>query len=197
MRRGWWVRSTAVARLASGQAPRGVHAIQWGSPDCAGSAPTTQVLLSGGVSITTDHQGRTPLHAAACGGHQRCVQQLVSSRRVAIDAPDGSGSTALHLAAVAGQGSVPCVRALLAAGASTSATDGSGATPRQAAAAAGNIATEQYLLAVESTARAFPGRPTRGELLADEDGELAGIYRPARQLERADAEGQVRPLGCG
>ena len=191
------MRSTAVARLASGQAPRGVHAIQWGSPDCAGSAPTTQVLLSGGVSITTDHQGRTPLHAAACGGHQRCVQQLVSSRRVAIDAPDGSGSTALHLAAVAGQGSVPCVRALLAAGASTSATDGSGATPRQAAAAAGNIATEQYLLAVESTARAFPGRPTRGELLADEDGELAGIYRPARQLERADAEGQVRPLGCG
>lgn len=112
------------------------------------------------------------------------MQQLINSRRVAVDAANSAGTTALQLAAAAPQGSVPCLRALVAAGASVAAVDGSGYTARQVATAAGNTAAALYLTAVEFTARAFPGRPTRSELLGTE-GELAAIYQLACEADRA------------
>lgn len=111
------------------------------------------------------------------------MRQLLNAR-VAVDPRDSASATPLALAAAAG--SVPCLRALLAYGASTGATDSAGQTARQLAAAAGHRAAELYLLAVESTAAAFPGRPTRVDLLAGEDQELDAIFRKA-----CTAQGEV------
>ena len=62
----------------------------------------------------------------------------------------------------------------------------------QVARAAGHAPAELYLLAVQSTTKAFPGRPTRAELLGGE-GELADAYRLACAAQRArGTEGQVR-----
>ena len=104
------------------------------------------------------------------------MRQLLNAR-VAVDPRDSASATPLALAAAAG--SVPCLRALLAYGASAGATDSTGQTARQLAAAAGHHAADLYLLAVESTAAAFPGRPSRVDLLAGEDGELDAIFRQA------------------
>lgn len=89
-------------------------------------------------------------------------------------------------------GSVPCVRALLAYGADAAATDSTGATARQLAALAGHRAAELYLLAVESTAAASPGHPTRAELLAGQDQRLDAIFRLA-----CAAKDEVRGMGGG
>lgn len=150
----------------------------------AGQEECLEVLLSSGCSRTTaDGAGRTAVHAAAAGAHQRCLWQLINAR-VPVNERDGTGATPLHLAAATG--SVPCLRALLSAGAAPLAVCSRRArNPRQVAAAGGHSAAVLYLTAVESTARAAPGRPTRAELLA-EQGELAAVYQLAFQAQRAD-----------
>lgn len=105
-----------------------------------------------------------------------------------MDPRDAANATPLHLAATVG--SVPCVRALIAYGASAAATDSTGATARQLAALGGHHAAELYLLAVESTAAASPGHPTRAELLAGEDQQLDAIFRLA-----CSAQDEVRRAG--
>lgn len=155
------------------------------------------MLLSGGCERTTvDAAGRTAVHAAAAGAHERCLWQLVNAR-VPVNERDAGGATPLHLAAAAG--SVPCLRALLVAGAAPLAVCSRQArTPRQAAAAGGHAAAALYLTAVESTARAAPGRPTRAELLGEE-GELAAVYRLACQAQRAEpgSEATLQACFCG
>lgn len=153
----------------------------------AGESECVEVLISGGVDRhCADDEGRTAVHAAAAAGRELPLRQLLNAR-AAADAVDASGSQPIHLAAAAGD--VPSLRALLSASASVFAVDGAGRTPRQIAAACpGHAAAELYLLAVESTARAFPGRPTRAELLAG-DGALAGVYRLACQAQAAAGKG--------
>ncbi|KAL4424384.1 hypothetical protein ABPG75_001685 [Micractinium tetrahymenae] len=155
----------------------------------AGQEECLEVLLSGGcIRTAANAAGRTAVHAAAAGAHERCLWQLINAR-VPVNARDGDGATPLHLAAAAG--SVPCLRALLSAGAAPLAVCSRRArTPRQVAAAGDHAAAVLYLTAVESTAQAAPGRPTRAELLA-EQGELAGIYKLACRAQKAAPGGEA------
>ncbi|KAL7917104.1 ankyrin repeat-containing domain protein [Trichoderma austrokoningii] len=66
-----------------------------------------QMLLTAGADFSVDHDGRTPLHAAALMGSAQIVQTLVTNhntekREELISMSDRGGETAIHLAAERG-----------------------------------------------------------------------------------------------
>ncbi|CAG9464988.1 unnamed protein product [Pedinophyceae sp. YPF-701] len=88
--------------------------------------------------------GYTPLHYAARGGHDACVQVLLSAG-ADVNARTGAGqATPLHRAAYMGHAGTLDI--LLAAGADPAAQDADGATPGHKAAAQGHSAVAVRLL---------------------------------------------------
>jgi ankyrin repeat protein len=93
-----------------------------------GDSKAVEALLkkdSGNKNIT-DKWGRTPLHAAAWGGHTSVVKILLE-KGGNIEAVDSSGRTSLRLAAEGGH--VAVVKELLAHKARTDVVDKYGWTP--------------------------------------------------------------------
>jgi hypothetical protein len=76
--------------------------------------------------ITTDDEGRTPLHYAAANGHNDIVKYLLEKGQD-ISQADNVGLTPLHHAAM--RGKVSTVELLLSKGANTEAKDANGNTP--------------------------------------------------------------------
>eukprot|EP00518_Triparma_eleuthera_P010245 CAMPEP_0182466780 /NCGR_PEP_ID=MMETSP1319-20130603/12612_1 /TAXON_ID=172717 /ORGANISM="Bolidomonas pacifica, Strain RCC208" /LENGTH=304 /DNA_ID=CAMNT_0024666813 /DNA_START=96 /DNA_END=1006 /DNA_ORIENTATION=- len=84
----------------------------------ASSAPVLEFLLPHfpAASFSAKNAvGLTPLHVAAERGFLAGVAACLSNSRSSVDAVDKNGATALHIAAFVGD--VPCVEALLDAGA--------------------------------------------------------------------------------
>ena len=84
----------------------------------ASSAPVLEFLLPHFPASSFSAKntvGLTPLHVAAERGFAAGVALCLSKAPASVDAVDKNGATALHIAAFVGE--VPCVDALLAAGA--------------------------------------------------------------------------------
>ncbi|XP_047501253.1 transient receptor potential cation channel subfamily A member 1-like [Penaeus chinensis] len=64
----------------------------------AGHTRVVQLLLSKGALLHRDHQGRTPLHLAAEGGHSRTITAILAIHGHTLNQRDKDGNTALHLA---------------------------------------------------------------------------------------------------
>lgn len=95
-----------------------------------GHADMVACLLSHGAKTTiTDTDGKTPLMEACSAGHLEAMHRLVQHMdRQGLEMTDWRGRTALHRAAEGRHEEV--VRALLLAGADSTARDKAGATPR-------------------------------------------------------------------
>ena len=76
--------------------------------------------------ITTDDEGRTPLHYASANGHDAIVKFLLEKGQD-VSQQDKVGLTPLHQAAM--RGKVSTVELLLSKGANTEAKDANGNTP--------------------------------------------------------------------
>lgn len=99
--------------------------------------PTSSSLASpSSWPCSTQQDGRTPLHWAATGNNLG-VTQLLLSNSADVEARDAMGSTALLLAAAAGQ--AENVTELLDAGALVDAANEKGQTALHYAASKGNV----------------------------------------------------------
>jgi ankyrin repeat protein len=87
--------------------------------------------------------GKTPLHVAAYGGHDRIVAFLIA-RGADVNAQTTNGSTPLHGAAYSGHAA--CAGMLLKAGANPMAANSSGYTPFHGAAAGGSAEVVRLFL---------------------------------------------------
>ena len=74
-----------------------------------------------------DHAGCTPLHWAAAGGHEDCVEVLLKQSKSLLDVQNKMGDCPLHQAAW--KGHPECVQMLLEAGAGTDIRNNDGKTP--------------------------------------------------------------------
>lgn len=107
----------------------------------AGPGGPTQ-LVSLLNSPAPDWSARTPLMAAAAGGHAK-VTAVIFGAGADMDQRDARGRTALHLACDRNHSDV--VRSLLKAGADVSVADGRGLTPLHMAAANGHLASAKLI----------------------------------------------------
>ncbi len=96
------------------------------------------VLLENGAHVNAvDQDGDTPLHDAACNGHEDAVDALLAKDGVNVNAADTDGNTPLHVAVRLGH--VGVVNALLAKnGVDVNAADSDGNTPLHYAACYGH-----------------------------------------------------------
>ena len=79
-----------------------------------GNEEILMILLNAGSNeLSVDFVGTSMLHAAASGGHTRCIDILV--KKVNIDLKDKRGDTALHWAA--SRGNMKIVEKLVTSGA--------------------------------------------------------------------------------
>jgi microsomal dipeptidase-like Zn-dependent dipeptidase/ankyrin repeat protein len=110
-----------------------------------GLADWTEPLIRKGAEIDAhaNFLGYSPLHAAARGGHNDCVEKLLANG-ARLDLRDAAGNTPLLLAAANGR--EEAVVRLLAKGASPHDRDGMGSTTLHLAALAGNEALVRALL---------------------------------------------------
>ncbi len=93
-----------------------------------GSLEAVEFMLDNGCDADSmDRDGAHPLHAAAYAGNKDVVELLVKKSSAGVNAQDGTGTTALHLATQ--QKKVYIVKALLDLGANPGLADQSGATP--------------------------------------------------------------------
>ena len=126
-----------------------------------GLAEWTEPLIRKGAEIDAhaNFLGYSPLHAAARGGHNGCVEKLLANG-ARLDLRDAVGNTPLLLAAANGR--EEAVGLLLAKGASPLDQDGMGSTALHLAALAGNEPLVKTLLekgaAVNDTNR-YGGSP--------------------------------------
>ena len=96
----------------------------WGT--AKGDIGTVKALIVAGADVNaSDHEGATPLMAAAFAGHAEVVRSLLH-KGANVNAVDKDGHTALMCAAVAGH--VKVVEVLLDAGADVNARDSKGRT---------------------------------------------------------------------
>ncbi|HSQ35662.1 MAG TPA: ankyrin repeat domain-containing protein [Candidatus Binatia bacterium] len=126
-----------------------------------GLAEWTEPLIRRGAEIDaqTNFLGYSPLHAAARGGHDGCIERLLAGG-ARLDLRDTAGNTPLLLAAANGR--AEAAGRLLAKGASPLDKDGKGSTALHLAALAGNEPLVRALLekgaAVDDTNR-YGGSP--------------------------------------
>lgn len=97
------------------------QAAEKGDQEGVAKAMAAQEQDDAECTARANRMGWTALHRAAMGGSAECVEMLLAVPPCArlIDAKDGSGCTALHIAC--GLGHAAAVRALLVAGASAKA----------------------------------------------------------------------------
>jgi uncharacterized protein len=105
--------------------------------------PLQKLLEADPKAVTvTDQGGRTPLHAAAAGGHVKTVALLLE-KKATPDARDRDGSAPLQLAAAGGH--LQVVELLLAAGANPSGKNREGLTAADLAERGGHRAVKRRL----------------------------------------------------
>eukprot|EP00033_Pygsuia_biforma_P001817 GCRY01002031.1.p1 GENE.GCRY01002031.1~~GCRY01002031.1.p1 ORF type:complete len:141 (-),score=23.82 GCRY01002031.1:125-547(-) len=93
-----------------------------------GDAESLQDYLTSSVNITfTDTLGNSALHWASSAGHLDCVMVLLKSKAFDVNSTNNLKETPLHAASWRMRAEV--VKALLAAGADSSATNADGKTP--------------------------------------------------------------------
>ena len=128
----------AVAQTESSSAPL---AVQYAAQ---GRVERLQKLLEADPKavVVTDQGGRTPLHAAAAGGHVKTVALLLE-KKAPPDARDRDGSAPLQLAAAGGH--LQVVELLLAAGANPSGKNREGLTAADLAERGGHKAVKRRL----------------------------------------------------
>jgi ankyrin repeat protein len=111
-------RATLLALVALGVCSLGSEALAGSiiiDPSGTGdSLQTNQMLTEQSYDCTEDADGQTPLHIAACEGHNEEVEKLLTGG-AQVDAKDAYGRTPLHKAARAGHRET--VELLLAKGA--------------------------------------------------------------------------------
>jgi ankyrin repeat protein len=111
-----------------------------------GRTEAVALLLARGADPNlADIYGGTPLIRAVEGGYEETVRALLQGSRVAVDAEDEAGATALHHAAA--QGDPALVRLLVRHGADTSHRTGRGLTPLDVARMQGRTAAASELAA--------------------------------------------------
>jgi ankyrin repeat protein len=114
----------------------------------AGSGNRAQVqrCLQDGASPAAEHgrHHRTPLHAAAEGGHVEVVQLLLDDQRVFVDTQDFNGCTPLHLACANGRFQV--FQLLIDHGAQPNIKDSKGSASLHTASYSGSVEMVQQLL---------------------------------------------------
>eukprot|EP00053_Salpingoeca_punica_P015047 m.137631 g.137631 ORF g.137631 m.137631 type:complete len:658 (+) comp16606_c0_seq6:658-2631(+) len=107
--------------------------------DACATGDSTQVMEQMKHFFTLNAMGRTPLHVAVIAGHEPIVDLLLSDRNIGriINIADHDGWTALHYAALQGNGST--VQGLIVAGGSPRPVTSDGETPQNIAARLGNV----------------------------------------------------------
>ena len=94
-----------------------------------GNVAETDKLLALGANVNSTSSGKTPLHWAAQGCHEKVAERLLNAE-AQVDAKDEGGRTPLHWAAAARSEKCKKLAELLVkAGAKVSATDHNGRTP--------------------------------------------------------------------
>jgi ankyrin repeat protein len=128
----------AVAQSESSSAPL---AVQYAGQ---GRVERLQKLLEADPKAVavTEQGGRTPLHAAAAGGHVKTVALLLE-KKAPPDARDRDGSAPLQLAAAGGH--LQVVELLLTAGANASGKNREGLTAADLAERGGHRAVKSRL----------------------------------------------------
>ena len=115
--------------------------------------------------------GSTPLHLAARNGRAEACAFLARDMRCDVNARDGDGRTALHVAASSSsRGSLETMRLLRAMRADLDARDGDGRTPLHVAARAGAADACAFLLDQESLSTGEPIYSERKRRLLARDG---------------------------
>lgn len=130
---------------------------QPGSPQTPGSAPGAGVLpfpveqwARRGGDDGKGGDGRTALHEAAKGGHERRAKELLDDG-AKVDPRDDEGRTPLHLAAR--EGHMDVVKVLLKEGASAWKEDKKGKRPSRLALDKGHKDVYRYLRSIERRRR--------------------------------------------
>ena len=130
-----------VLLVAQTESSSGPLAVQYAGQ---GRVERLQKLLEADpkIVVATDQGGRTPLHAAAAGGHVKTVALLLE-KKAPPDARDRDGSAPLQLAAAGGH--LQVVELLLAAGANPSGKNREGLTAADLAERGGHGAVKRRL----------------------------------------------------
>ena len=159
-----------------------------------GDLEAIRAAVSAGESIraeylgqTRDLMGLTPLMAAAKGGRDSAIRELISAG-AAVDATTNSLRTALMYAAQSG--SEQSVNALINAGANVDAKDQAGASALFYAAAFGNAAAAQALLSAGADANARNGAEQTPIMVAVTSGDRDTVL--ALLNAGADATAEAR-----
>ncbi|KAK4233352.1 ankyrin repeat-containing domain protein [Achaetomium macrosporum] len=168
-----------------------LHHTGWPNADKLASL----LLQHNAEPAATDNRGRQPIHCAAEAGRCGIVRLLLATERVAVNARDSTGGTALMRAAGAGAGRL--VRSLVVEfGAYLWAEDAAGNDAFYYAAEGGHVLVAAYLLG--ASLRARPRRPNVRGNKRDEgkrDDETDDEKLETHEGDESDAEANSEANG--
>lgn len=148
-----------------------------------------QKLLQQGVDPNlADARGRTALFTAVREGSLRALESLLSSPRIAVDAPNADGETPLMIAAI--RGSLPAVQALVKRGA---AVNRDGWTPLHYACSGPDNGVAAFLIANGAELNARSDNGTTPLMMAARygNGDLVPLLLKAGAEPRAANEQEL------
>lgn len=158
----------------------------------AGDAGRFSALLANGIDgLRSDLNGSTVLHAAAHGGSEDVVQQLLKQTNASVDALDAFDETPLHVAARAGHAEI--CKLLVEQGAAYDAGNAQSLTPLLVAAKEGKEAACKALLEYGASVAGLEAAasPQLFRTLLPKDkqmDDLATLEREAVQKQQKDVE---------